>query len=142
MLTTPVKILEWTPEYAVHVGEIDREHQSLFAAINHLHEAMLAGHGADILGTLLADLDRYVQTHFAHEEQLMVDSRYPGLQAHVQQHEALQRRAKTLLTRFEHGEVTMTIELTLLLSEWLRQHTMTTDRRLGEYLIESGHIRE
>ena len=64
----------------------------------------------------------------------MAASHYPGRQAHIQQHDALHRRAKTLIERFDRGEVTMTIELTLFLSEWIRKHTMTTDRRFGEYL--------
>ena len=34
MLVAPVKILEWTPDYSVHVSEIDREHQTLFSVIN------------------------------------------------------------------------------------------------------------
>jgi hypothetical protein len=28
MLTTPVKILEWTPQYSVYVVTIDQEHQT------------------------------------------------------------------------------------------------------------------
>jgi hemerythrin-like metal-binding protein len=128
------KFLEWTPQYAVHVAQIDLEHQSLFAMINGLHEAMLRGRGVEALGRLLEELNLYVATHFAHEETLMADSGYPGLQAHIQQHEALHRRAKLLVERFDRGEVTMTIELTLFLSEWIRQHTITADRRFGEFL--------
>jgi hemerythrin len=142
MSVVPVKLLEWTPEFSVHVPQIDREHQGLFAAINRLHEAMLSGKGVDILGSLLVELNRYVSDHFAHEEALMTASHYPGLQAHIQQHDALHRRARTLADRFHRGEVTMTIELTLFLSEWIQKHTMTTDRRFGEHLNASGQVPE
>jgi hemerythrin len=129
-----VKILEWTPEYAVQVAEIDREHQVWFDVVNRLHAAMLAGKGVEILGVLLAETTRYTSDHFAHEEQLMAAVDYPELRAHVQQHDGLRRQAREFRKRFERGEVTMTIELTLFLSAWIKQHTMTTDRQLGRYL--------
>ena len=46
MPTAAVTLLEWTPEFAVHVPEIDRDHQFQFGLANRLHEAMLAGQGA------------------------------------------------------------------------------------------------
>ena len=131
-------LLEWSPQYAVDVPEIDREHRSLFDAINRLHGAMLEGQSAPILRRLLGELNEYAVNHFAHEEALMKASGYPGIEAHIQQHDALHRRARVLLERYERGELTMSIELTLFLAEWLRKHTMTVDVRLAEYLRERG----
>jgi hemerythrin-like metal-binding protein len=84
MSAIPVKILEWTPEYSVHVPEIDREHQTWFSVTNRLHEAMLAGEGTRILATLLAEITQYTLHHFANEEKLMAAVQYAGLRAHVQ----------------------------------------------------------
>ena len=134
----PVKILEWTPEYSVHAPEIDREHQTLFTLINRLHKAMLAGEGTKLLAPLLAEMLQYTLLHFAHEENLMASIRYAGLRAHVQQHDALRGRVKAFADRFERGEVTITIELTLFLSEWIKHHILTTDRQLGDAIL---HLR-
>ena len=135
MSAVRLKVLEWTPEYSVHVEEIDREHQTWFGAVNRLHEAMLAGKGKDTLGTLLAEMTQYTFDHFVHEEKLMAAIHYPDQWAHVQQHVELRCKAGAFKERFERGEATMTIELTLFLSDWIKQHTMTTDRRLGEFLV-------
>ena len=134
MSAVQVKILERTAEYTVHVPEIDREHQHWFDVVNRLHAAMLAGEGVKSLAALLVETTRYTIHHFAHEEELMGSKRYPGFKAHIQQHEALRRKARGFVERFEHGETTMTIEFTLFLSEWIRGHVMSSDRRLGEYL--------
>jgi hemerythrin len=134
MPTAAVTLLEWTPEFAVHVPEIDREHQFLFGIVNHLHEAMLAGQGAETLGTFLAELAKYTIYHFANEEKTMVAAHYPEMLAHVEQHEGLRRRVSEVKVRFERGEIALTIELMLFLSDWLRNHVTVTDRRLGNYI--------
>jgi hemerythrin-like metal-binding protein len=134
MSVEPVEIMEWTPEYSVHVEEIDREHQFEFGLVSCLHKAMLAGQGAEILGTLLAELAEFTMNHFANEEKIMVAMRYPEMLAHVQQHEGLRRRVTDVVARFERGETAVTIELMLFLTDWLRNHTMVTDHRLGDFI--------
>jgi hemerythrin-like metal-binding protein len=134
MPTAAVTMLEWTPEFAVHVPEIDRDHQFQFGLVNRLHEAMLAGQGAEILGTLLAELTKFTRDHFAREEKIMVAMRYPEMPAHVQQHDQIRRRVTEVEARFERGETAITIELMLFLSDWIRNHTMVTDSRLGDYI--------
>jgi hemerythrin-like metal-binding protein len=129
-----VKILEWTPEYSVHVDEIDREHQYQFGLVNRLHDAMLAGRGTEILGTLLAELTKYTMYHFANEEKLMADLHYPKMTAHIEMHEGLRRRVREVETRFDRGEAAITIELMLFLEDWLRNHTMVVDRKLGTFV--------
>jgi len=134
MPTAAVSMLEWTPEFTVHVPEIDRDHQFQFGLVNRLHEAMLAGQGAKILGTLLAELTKFTMNHFANEEKIMADMRYPEMLAHVQQHDQIRRKVTEVEARFERGETAITIELMLFLSDWLRNHTMVNDRRLGDYI--------
>ncbi len=132
--SVPLKMLEWTSEYSVHVPEIDREHRIWFATVDRLHQAMLAGKGKDLLKPLLGEANQYTLVHFAREEKLMAAVRYPGLRDQVQEHHSLREKLGTFAERYERGEVTMTIELTLFLSEWLKRHVMTTDRRLGEFI--------
>jgi len=138
MSTVAANLLEWTPEHSVHVPEIDREHQAFFGLLNRLHRAMLDGKGKEILKPLLAEVIEYASCHFAHEKELMTAVRYPELREHVREHDELRRTAQAFQERYERGEVTMTIELTVFLSEWIKRHVMTTDLRLGEFLSASG----
>ena len=100
MSVEPTKILEWTPEYTVHVPEIDREHQLLFGLVSRLHEAMLAGQGTKILGTFFAELMKFTRSHFASEEKIMASMRYPEMLAHIQQHDQIRRRMAEVEARF------------------------------------------
>ena len=134
MSVIPVKILEWSPEFAVHVPKIDREHETWFGIVNRLHESMLAGAGAELLETGFAQTMQFAFDHFAHEEALMARVRYPHLQAHVRQHDELRRQAGLFAERFKRGEATMTIEMMLFLAASLKQQIMTADLSLAGYL--------
>lgn len=141
MSTAAMELLQWGPQYVIDNGAIDREHQRMFGLVNCLHEAMLAGKGASLLSALLTEATRYTFDHFAREEALMSDVRYPGLQLHVAQHSELRHKVNALRQRYANGEVTMTIELTFFLSEWIKIHIMTEDRRIGQYINANRRAR-
>ena len=52
----PAPVFQWTPAYSVGIEQIDREHQWLFAAVEQIHQAMLAGKGKGFLRALLSGL--------------------------------------------------------------------------------------
>jgi hemerythrin len=139
MSSPMVKMIEWTADYAVGVRQIDEEHQRLFVLAESMHEAMLEGKGKAILEDLLAHLVNYTCYHFAHEEQLMEDIRYPDSRQHQREHEALRSKVRAMQYRSESGEVTMTIEVMRFLMEWLKRHTITSDRQISSYMKTSGH---
>lgn len=82
-MNTPVvtvRVIEWTPEFAISIPGIDREHQDWFEVLNRLHAAMLEGRGTQVLTSLLAEMTQYTLDHFAREE----DSwRARGIRKHV-----------------------------------------------------------
>jgi len=112
-------MIRWTQAQAVGVPVIDEEHRQLFALAERLHQAMVAGRGKEILGNLLAELAEYTSRHFAHEEELMTRINDAHRWELRQEHENLRSRVRTLRDRFARGEVTMTIELSLLLADWM-----------------------
>ena len=133
----PAPVFRWTRDYAVGIEQIDQEHRKLFALVEGMHQAMLAGKGKQTLQSLLADLIEYTVYHFSHEEGLMERIGYPDLEEHRRQHEDLRAKVRYLQVRSASGEATMTIEVTQFLIEWLKQHTTTSDRRIGEHLQAS-----
>jgi hemerythrin len=124
----------WSPQYLIHDTEIDRQHQVLFEIANGLYEAMLLGRGKEIFAEVLAKVRTLWSAHHAYEERLMKDTHYPEYREHIRQHEELGHSICFFSERSACGENTMTIELALFISTTVRQHIMTTDRRLAEYL--------
>jgi hemerythrin-like metal-binding protein len=57
---------------------------------------------------------------------------YPGLEAHRQEHQHLMSRILELKTPFDGGEP-LTMEVTILLAEWLEYHIHDHDQAFAEY---------
>ena len=129
-------MIQWLPEYAVGVQQVDREHEGLFSLAGRMHQAMLAGEGKQVLEGLLGELVRYTFYHFEHEEQFMKKIGYSGFEEHCKQHDGLRTRVRAMQTRAAAGERTMTIEVMLFLMDWLKTHILTSDRRIAEYAAQ------
>jgi hemerythrin len=130
-----VAFLEWEPKYSVQNAEIDRQHQAWFALISGVHRAFLNVAGKGILRTVLAETTQYTFLQFAHEEKLMCEIDYPDRQQHILEHQQLAKRAREFADRFEGGQNPTTLEYLVFLADWVKDHTMTTDRELGQYLL-------
>ena len=134
MPIVPAKFLEWTRKYTVHDATIDQEHQILFAMVDRYHEAMLGGQGKKVVEKFLTELTKFTMNHLANEEKLMAATNYPEMRTHVLQHDRIRCLGTEVRERIESGETAITIELMQFLSDWLKNHTMVTDRRLGDYV--------
>ena len=131
-------IIQWTSDYAVGDRQIDEEHRQLLTLAQALHQAMLEGKGKAILLDLLTSMADYSSYHFAHEERLMERIGYPGYRQHLQQHRDLRSRLRAMQCRAATGERTMTIEVMLFLTDWLKGHIAASDRRIAQYIETSG----
>jgi hemerythrin len=125
--------LQWKPQYSVHNAEIDKEHQQLFLIVNDLlsidnPRQQLPQFKADV-----KSLFRYMQTHFAHEEDVMERIGYPHREAHAALHQEIVATMNALLkncaTLAELRE-----KLRSFLVQWLRTHVIEEDGKLTEHI--------
>ena len=79
-------IIKWEQNLSVGVDKFDTHHKKLVDLINKLHDAMSTGKGAETIGSVLDDLIKYTQYHFAEEEKLMTLHKYPDLEKHKAEH--------------------------------------------------------
>jgi hemerythrin len=129
--------MEWTPALAVGVAELDAQHQELFRRAERLIAGLRAGDRGEV-GPLVAYLLDYVDEHFAAEERLMAELRYPGLDEQRRAHAAFREDLARLAVQFERKGATALVSLTLhnWLSDWLRAHLAGLDRQLGAWMAE------
>jgi len=131
-------LLSWNSKYSVGVKTMDGQHTILFGLLNDLHAAMLKGQAQSLTGPLLRRLVEYTHTHFAAEEKMLADTRYPGLAAHKIKHSKLIEKVEGYLVRFEAGEITLNLNLMNFLRDWLTEHIQKTDHEYGSWLNEHG----
>ncbi|HEX8926413.1 MAG TPA: bacteriohemerythrin, partial [Terriglobales bacterium] len=128
----------WNEAYAVNIASIDLQHQSLFATVNELNEALAAGHGADVTHSVLEKLIEYAATHFSAEESLMEEHLFPELYQHKVEHKRFTDRVVVLMARFNSKDSGVPGALQCFLENWLAQHVLTTDMAYSSYLNERG----
>lgn len=124
-------MIRWLPDYAIGVQDVDAEHQRLFALAGKLHQSISAGQDREILDAILQDLIDYTCYHFTNEEELMERIGYPHVEEHRQEHQALRFQ---VLAR----QAASPAEVLQFVTDWMKCHTTTTDRRIGTYMRKHG----
>jgi len=82
------------------IPALDWQHQGLFRTLHHLDEAMRDGRVLAEVDVVLDSLQKYAQHHFQDEEAHMRQIRYPGLDAHTQEHHRFLALMETLRSGF------------------------------------------
>ncbi len=130
-------VYAWKEMYSVHVGVLDRQHQTLFSMMAKLNEALAKGQGSAVVDDVLNRLVAYTVTHFAAEEGLLEKHNYPGLAQHRRKHEELRRKVESLVAEHKAGKVGVPATLILFLQGWLKDHILGTDHQYSTFL--NGH---
>jgi hemerythrin-like metal-binding protein len=133
-----MSLVVWTDDLSVGVKSIDDQHTVLFESINDLHAAMMKGQSRTVVGSLLRTLVNYTHEHFAAEEAMMEAASYPALATHRIKHKELTKQVEEFVTRYESGDITLSIQLSDFLSDWLTKHIQSTDQEYGPWLNEHG----
>jgi hemerythrin len=131
-------LVTWEPSYSVKMNRFDEDHKKLFAMINELHEAMLAGKGKDKIHETVKKLADYTKFHFAAEEEQLAKANYPELSAHRAEHQAFVKRVQKFQQEVAEGKLNLSISVGMFLNEWLANHIRKTDHKYSTYLNQHG----
>ena len=127
-------MFDWNNDFSVGVGSIDAQHQNLFAIGRELHTAMLAGQAKSVQSKLLERLVQYTTSHFSHEERLMRQAHFPGVDAHVAQHQELTAKVLQFQADVDSGKHLISLQLLQFLRSWLEHHILKSDKAYSPYL--------
>ncbi|MCI5144561.1 MAG: hemerythrin [Candidatus Electrothrix sp. AR3] len=133
-----MSLITWDESFSVQIRVVDQQHQKLIDIINDLHDAMKAGHGKDVLSTILIELINYTGTHFTTEEQYFTKFNYPDTSAHKKEHVDFVQRVLDFKEEFENGRMTVSIELLYFLRDWLMNHIKVSDKKYSEFFHAKG----
>jgi len=128
----------WSADYATGVDEIDAQHRELLAQIDRLLGALRSDPAA--VRRLLDFLGDYALSHFELEERLMERQAYPEAEAHRAAHASFVGAFGRI--RYDYDLDGLTEGMVELISswlvEWLKDHILGTDRKLGRWLTAQG----
>jgi hemerythrin len=130
--------IRWSEKYSVNVTKIDEQHKKLVSLINEMYDAMRAGKGKDILEAMIAKIVDYTVYHFNTEELLLQQYDYPEYKEHKELHDNLSKKARDLKETFDQGNKPTTIDVMLLLTNWLNAHILVEDKKYELYLCKAN----
>lgn len=129
-------MIQWGPAFEVGYVAIDTQHRKLIDIVNRVMECMKKPNpGADLTSSFKALID-YTKTHFAMEERLMSEHRYPDTPVHKIQHVNLVGDIEKLQADLASGKQLVGSRTVLFLQNWIISHVLQTDRKLAAFLKE------
>lgn len=128
--------IEWTPDLAIDHPEIDRQHEHFFQLFSELTLAIQRRAGLEEVGRVLSALSVFVGAHFRMEEELMRSSDYPGLQAHIADHEVFRAQVEAMVDQYRRKDFDATLLLRVMRG-WITGHVQTSDREMVRYLASA-----
>ncbi len=131
-------VIAWKEIYETGIVALDNEHRTLVAEVNKLYEAVRDKHGEEVIGDILTMLESYTVDHFQHEEKLMAEYHFPGLEEHQRIHRELIGAVQELKQRADSGTEELAHDFLKFLRSWLLEHILDVDKRYGSFLESRG----
>lgn len=136
MATASTVIFPWRQVYSVGIPKIDSQHKGLVGLINNLQGAMMEGKGRHVLSSIIDDLVRYAEIHFAFEEALLEERGYSGLAGHKKEHGELDRQVREIQANYQSGRLVITMDVMRFLKNWLANHILDRDQAYAKELTQ------
>ncbi|MDA3821505.1 MAG: hemerythrin family protein [Bacteroidales bacterium] len=133
---------EWEANLSIGVKAIDEQHKSLFDVLSKLISALFAENINKSVIESMSFLEDYIMRHFADEEDLMREIKYPGIDLQEIEHKRFileYVRKKEVIMRKEEVTESFAMELQSWIGNWLRRHILSEDKKIAEF-IEKNHI--
>ncbi len=133
---------DWKHLLRIGVAEIDNEHLLIMQMIGRLRKALEGSDRESLPEEItLSNLKRlvaYVREHFAAEEAIMKNARYPEFERHKREHEIFLEHLAEIEKTGGNENAASVSEFLSSLSNWLHHHVLEMDKRLGFFLLEKS----
>ena len=127
--------IDWCPDIETGHEQIDGQHRHIFKLLGDLVEECENKKNINTLKILnfLAD---YVVEHFADEEALQRQSKYPKFEWHREQHQFYINEFKKLNSEFaaNGNSPKFTLDMNNTVISWIVRHIKSADVELGKFL--------
>lgn len=134
------QLLVWDDSYATGVAEIDEQHMILVHTLNDASLKLAGDVRIEQIEQITQDLLAYALYHFETEEALMQEYGYDegapqDASMHLEQHRAFSAKVVAVRNDLKAGIAVAPADLLAFLNQWLINHILNTDKRLGAFIV-------
>lgn len=131
--------IEWNDSFETGIREIDEQHRILVNTLNEANEKLAGDVSLDFVEQITQDLLSYALYHFETEEELMheygyADESTEDADTHLQQHRSFSGQVVKVRDNLRAGIPISREELITFLNNWLVNHILNTDKKLGAFI--------
>jgi hemerythrin-like metal-binding protein len=128
----------WEEKFSVGISLIDEQHKQFVWTMGKLSKAIEKMETKEALIGILNDLDQYVVYHFDTEEKYFKEFGYSEAEEHIKSHQEFIEKLSGIKENFLRDELRLSLELVVLLSDWLVNHVAGMDRKYIDCFNEHG----
>lgn len=118
---------EWKKLYTVHNEKLDSQHKKMFDLAHKVYSLDAETTTKESMRELLKEFYSYMQEHFKQEESFMASFKYPKLEAHKKQHEAIIDEMNTIVKTslsFKQMRASIQRSVQIWLVDYIMEHDM------------------
>lgn len=124
-------MFKWDEQFSVGHKIIDAQHKKIFELGSEVEKVIATYDGSDIQSNLLTTVNallEYTQYHFTEEEQIMTLAHYKHLDNHIEKHNKIIEKLKSLDFNIPVDEQgALALSLLQLIAEWIFEHIQGDD---------------
>lgn len=128
--------ITWDESYSIGQKNVDEQHKTLVKLINELHDAMSLGKSKQVMSKVLQNLLDYTISHFSTEEKYMIKYSYQWYLPHKSEHRKFVEKVASFQKGYNEGKMVLSLDIMSFLKDWLVDHILQTDKKLGLFLQE------
>ena len=128
--------IAWSTDLETGNDAIDSQHKQLFKLTSDLVEACDGDKGQETVGETLHFLASYTVQHFADEEALQVEHKFPGYESHKQLHEDFKAKVVVMINKYQEDSASSDLraQVNSTIVRWLLTHIKKEDFKIAEHI--------
>ncbi len=125
----------WTENLATGIKTIDEQHKDIINKMNEVFKSKNTSNNPKEVFETLKYLENYVKRHFADEEKIQLQSKYPKYQQHKQAHAEFIKSVDKLFEKFNKEGVVLTliIDVNKTILDLFIKHITNVDKQFADY---------
>lgn len=127
-------IFYWSKQFFINNDEIDYHHFKIVSYVNELYQKYLQRRPAHELKSLLVELGEFTAYHFAFEEELMLNHKFPRYNQQVAQHKKLLADLEKFIAQLNSNSAQIDESFLNFLKNWLAKHILDEDMLIGKHI--------
>ena len=129
------ELIVWSSKLSCGIKLIDEQHKGLVDLVNDMFSHVTGNYAyeKDYFKSVIQETVKYVKTHFATEEKIMLAANFSGYTEHRQKHEDFILAVIESIRDYEAGKRFTLLTFTRFLRDWILSHIALMDKQYFEY---------